>query len=77
MENKDNLSPDKQLQVRSQIMKQARWYFPNFSVCYLMMLPVAETVDEWTSMAQWHDDTDRVNLQFLEKHLPQCHSVRH
>ena len=77
MESEDNWLPDKQLQVRSQIMNQAPCYIPKFSLCYLMMLPVAEITDEWTTMEQWHDDIDMVNLQFLEKHLPQCHSVRH
>jgi hypothetical protein len=37
----------------------------------------AWVVDEWMSMEQWWNDTDRENLKYREINLSQCHSLQH
>ena len=38
---------------------------------------IAWVVDEWMSMEQWWNDTDRGKLKYRERNLSQCHSVQH
>ena len=37
----------------------------------------AWVVDEWMSMEQWWNDTDRAKLQYLKKKMSQFHFVHH
>jgi hypothetical protein len=37
----------------------------------------ASVVDEWMSMEQWWNDTDRAKLKYWEENQSQCHFVHH